>query len=68
MCRTTLIDERGLRDANKGKELIVLINLRYHKVHSKHPDTSLLLYAAGSTQEGSRLLIKPLQQVSFPLL
>ena len=67
-CRTSLIDERGLRDANKSREVIVLINLRFHKIHSKHPETSLLVFAAGSTQQGSRLLVKSLRQVNFLLL
>ena len=64
MNRTTLIDERRLRDANKDKELLVLINLRFHKVHTTQPDTSLLVFAAGTTQEGSKLLVKDLQQAS----
>ena len=64
MCRQTLVDERSTRLAQKDRETIVLLNLRFHKKHPRHPDTTLLVYAAGSTQEGSKLLLKSAHQAS----
>lgn len=63
MSRKTLIEERSLRDAQKGREHLVLLNLRFHKLHAKQPDTSMLVFAAGSTQEGSKLLVRSMSQV-----
>lgn len=55
--RKLMVEERGLRESRRSTETVVLSDLRYHKLHSKRPDTTILVFSAGRSAQPSGLRI-----------
>jgi len=57
LCRKMVVEDKGLREAGRARETLVLHNLRFHKLHSKRPEITILVFSAGRNGHPSDLRI-----------